>query len=85
MLGWMKHKLESRLLREISITSDMLMMTQLNTVSPVPGFSFAPESSLVSSLLPPSWGVRGGFTLEAGLEKGLWDLGKDLGSTESTR
>ena len=24
MLGWMKHKLESRLLREISITSDML-------------------------------------------------------------
>ena len=25
MLGWMKHKLESRLLGEISITSDMLM------------------------------------------------------------
>ena len=25
MLGWRKHKLESRLLREISITSDMLM------------------------------------------------------------
>lgn len=31
-----------------------LCMTQLNTVSPVPDFSFAPESSLVSSLLPPS-------------------------------
>ena len=27
MLGWRKHKLESRLLREISITSDMQMMT----------------------------------------------------------
>ena len=27
MLGWGKHKLESRLLREISITSDMQMMT----------------------------------------------------------
>ena len=26
MLGWMKHKLESRLLGEISITSDMLMI-----------------------------------------------------------
>ena len=25
MLGWMKHKLESRLLREMSITSDMQM------------------------------------------------------------
>ena len=25
MLGWMKHKLESRLLGEISITSDMSM------------------------------------------------------------
>ena len=25
MLGWMKHKLESRLLEEISITSDMQM------------------------------------------------------------
>ena len=25
MLGWMKHKLESRLLREISIISDMQM------------------------------------------------------------
>ena len=25
MLGWMKHKLESRLLGEISITSDMQM------------------------------------------------------------
>ena len=25
MLGWMKHKLESRLLRETSITSDMQM------------------------------------------------------------
>ena len=27
MLGWMKHKLESRLLGEISITSDMQMVT----------------------------------------------------------
>ena len=27
MLGWMKHKLESRLPGEISITSDMLMIT----------------------------------------------------------
>ena len=27
MSGWMKHKLESRLLGEISITSDMLMTT----------------------------------------------------------
>ena len=26
MLGWMKHKLESRLLGEISITSDMQMI-----------------------------------------------------------
>ena len=26
MLGWMKHKLESRLLREMSITSDMQMI-----------------------------------------------------------
>ena len=26
MLGWMKHKLESRLPREISITSDMQMI-----------------------------------------------------------
>ena len=29
MLGWMKHKLESRLLEEISITSDMQMTTPL--------------------------------------------------------
>ena len=29
MPGWMKHKLESRLLREISITSDMQMKTPL--------------------------------------------------------
>ena len=29
MLGWMKHKLESRLLEEISITSDMQMITTL--------------------------------------------------------
>ena len=29
MLGWMKHKLESRLLGEISITSDMQMTTTL--------------------------------------------------------
>ena len=29
MLGWMKHKLESRLLGEISITSDMQMITTL--------------------------------------------------------
>ena len=28
-LGWMKHKLESRLLGEISITSDMKMTTPL--------------------------------------------------------
>ena len=28
-LGWMKHKLESRLLGEISITSDMQMTTTL--------------------------------------------------------
>ena len=28
MLGWMKHKLESRLLGEISITSDMQMTPQ---------------------------------------------------------
>ena len=27
MLGWMKHKLESRLHEEISITSDRLLMT----------------------------------------------------------
>ena len=30
------------------------------------------------------WGVAGGFTPEAGLGKGLWGLGKDLGSTGST-
>ena len=29
MLGWMKHKLESRLLGEISITSDMQMAPTL--------------------------------------------------------
>ena len=29
MLGWMKHKLESRLLGEISITSDMQMIPLL--------------------------------------------------------
>ena len=29
MLGWMKHKLESRLLGEISITSDMQIDTTL--------------------------------------------------------
>ena len=29
MLDWMKHKLESRLPGEISITSDMLMITTL--------------------------------------------------------
>ena len=29
MLGWMKHKLESTLLGEISITSDMLMTPTL--------------------------------------------------------
>ena len=29
MLGWMKHKLEPRLLGEISITSDMQMNTTL--------------------------------------------------------
>ena len=29
MLGWMKHKLESRLLGEISITSDMQMTNTL--------------------------------------------------------
>ena len=30
MLGWMKHKLESRLLGEISITSDMQMTPPLD-------------------------------------------------------
>ena len=29
MLGWMKHKLESRLLGEIAITSDMQMISPL--------------------------------------------------------
>ena len=29
MPGWMKHKLESRLLGEISVTSDMLMIPPL--------------------------------------------------------
>ena len=29
MLGWMEHKLESRLLREISVTSDMQMIPPL--------------------------------------------------------
>ena len=33
MLGWMKHKLESRLLGEISITSDMQMNTTVMTES----------------------------------------------------
>ena len=33
MLGWMKHKLESRLQGEISITSDMQMTTTLLTES----------------------------------------------------
>ena len=33
MLGWMEHKLESRLLGEISITSDMQMTTTLMTES----------------------------------------------------
>ena len=31
MPGWMKHKLESRLLGEISITSDIQMITTLTT------------------------------------------------------
>ena len=30
MLGWMKHKLESRLLGEISVTSDMQMTPPLS-------------------------------------------------------
>ena len=33
MPGWMKHKLESRLLGEISTTSDMQMITTLMTES----------------------------------------------------
>ena len=33
MLGWKKHKLESRLLGEISITSDMQMIALLTTES----------------------------------------------------
>ena len=33
MLGWMKHKLESRLPGEITITSDMQMMPPLRTES----------------------------------------------------
>ena len=33
MLGWMKHKLESRLLGEISITSDMQMTPPFTTES----------------------------------------------------
>ena len=33
MLGWMKHKLEARLLGEISITSDMQMITTLKAES----------------------------------------------------
>ena len=33
MLGWRKHKLESRLPGEISITSDMQMITALMTES----------------------------------------------------
>ena len=41
MLGWMKHKLESRLLGEISITSDMKMAPTL----------FMPENEEVKSLL----------------------------------
>ena len=32
MLGWMKHKLESRLLGEISITSDMQMTDRKSVV-----------------------------------------------------
>ena len=31
MLGWMKHKLESRLLGEMSVTSDMQMTPQLKS------------------------------------------------------
>ena len=31
MLGWMKHKLESRLLGEISITSDMIPLLGIHT------------------------------------------------------
>jgi len=33
MPGWMKHKLESRLLGEVSTTSDMQMITTLMTES----------------------------------------------------
>ena len=33
MLGWMKHKLESRLLGEISITSDMQMTPPLGRIA----------------------------------------------------
>ena len=32
MLDWMKHKLESRLLKEISITSDMQMTPELKSL-----------------------------------------------------
>ena len=32
MLGWMKHKLESRLLGEISLTSDMQMSKELKSL-----------------------------------------------------
>ena len=42
MLGWMKHKLESRLLGEISITSDMQM---------IPPFLMAESEEELKSLL----------------------------------
>ena len=35
MLGWMTHKLESRLLGEISTTSDMQMIPQRGTKEPL--------------------------------------------------
>ena len=35
MMGWMKHKLESRLPGEISITSDMQMIPPLGTKEPL--------------------------------------------------
>ena len=49
MLGWMKHRLESRLLGEISITSDMQIKHYTETLK-----SCLPEPLFISWLWSPS-------------------------------
>ena len=49
MLGWMKHKLESRLLGQISITSDM-QMTNLDSILKSRDITLPTEVHLVKAM-----------------------------------